>query len=185
VRTIDGKPRKIWGRSVAANPSNLSNVSQKDELFGESHTESGANLSNLSNLYLKKIEINSNKAEKEGNNPSILIKSALPSEEESNGLDGVAVSSNAVEVTSSVANSSSNSSQKVELGDEVIPVDVVVLGAGTKVWCERIDKEGVIYTSRVQKYNKPNGTTEVVLQYCIEIGSEEYRWLDWDLLVVM
>jgi P4 family phage/plasmid primase-like protien len=63
------------------------------------------------------------------------------------------------------------------------PTDDEVLPKGTKVQCERIDKEGVVYASRRKEFNKPNGTTEVVLQYYIDFGSEDYRWLDWDLVV--
>jgi P4 family phage/plasmid primase-like protien len=63
------------------------------------------------------------------------------------------------------------------------PTDDEVLPKGTKVQCERIDKEGVVYASRRKEFKKPNGTTEVVLQYYIDLGSEDYRWLDWDLVV--
>jgi hypothetical protein len=105
------------------------------------------------------------------------------------------VSAKAVEAMVESADSSSNlpESDKFNewngLGDamrgEVTSVSAVILAAGTKVRCERIDKEGVVYSARRKEYNKPNGTTEVVLQYYIDLGSEEYRWLDWDLAVRM
>jgi hypothetical protein len=105
------------------------------------------------------------------------------------------VSAKAVEPTVESADSSSNLHESDKLNElnglggemrgEVTSISAVILNTGTKVRCERIDKEGVVYSARRKEYNKPNGTTEVVLQYCIEIGSEECRWLDWDLVVVM
>jgi P4 family phage/plasmid primase-like protien len=100
-----------------------------------------------------------------------------------------------LEVESGVTDTNTISSSETELccsSESVVkqhqvalatPTDDEILPKGTKVWCERIDKEGAIYASRVQEYKKPNGTTEVVLQYYIELGNEEYRWLDWDLVV--
>jgi hypothetical protein len=112
-----------------------------------------------------------------------------------NELDKLTVSAKAVESTVESADSSSNlhESDKFnelnELGGamrgEVTSVSAVILAAGTKVRCVRIDKEGVVYSARRKEYNKPNGTTEVVLQYYIDLGNEEYRWLDWDLVVVI
>jgi P4 family phage/plasmid primase-like protien len=102
-----------------------------------------------------------------------------------------------LEVESGVTDTNVISSSETELccssggvvkqhqGALATPTDDEILPKGTKVWCERIDKEGAIYASRRKRYDKPNGTTEVVLQYYIELGNEEYRWLDWDLVLVM
>jgi hypothetical protein len=119
----------------------------------------------------------------------------LAIEEESNELDKLTVSAKADEATVSIAYSSSNLPESDKFNElnglggakrgEVASVSTVILSAGTKVQCERIDKEGVVYSARRKEYNKPNRTTEVVLQYYIKLGNEEYRWLDWDLVVVM
>jgi putative DNA primase/helicase len=65
------------------------------------------------------------------------------------------------------------------------PPDEEILPKGTKVHCERLYKDGVIYSSRRKEYKKPNGTTEVVLQYYVDFGGEVYKWFDWDLVVAM
>jgi hypothetical protein len=65
------------------------------------------------------------------------------------------------------------------------PNDAEVLPKGTKVRCERIDKDGVVYSSRRKEFKKPNGTTEVVLQYYVDLGGEVYKWYDWDLVVAI
>jgi hypothetical protein len=65
------------------------------------------------------------------------------------------------------------------------PSDHEILPKGTKVQCDRVDREGVVYASRRKEFKKPNGTTEVVVQYYIEFGNEDYRWLDWDLVGIM
>jgi hypothetical protein len=62
------------------------------------------------------------------------------------------------------------------------PNDEEILPLGTKVHCERIDKDGVVYSSRRKEFKKPNGTTEVVLQYYVDLGEEVYKWFDWDLV---
>jgi hypothetical protein len=191
VRTIDGKPRKIWGREIGTNPANLS---QPDKLVSQNHSQPGSNLPNLPNLNNNNnnLEINSNTAEQKS---SELINSALAIKEDRNELDKLMGSAKAVESTGSIADSSSNLPESDRFNElkglgeamrgEVTSVSAVILAAGTKVRCERIDKEGVVYSARRKEYNKPNGTTEVVLQYYIELGNEEYRWLDWDLVVVM
>jgi predicted P-loop ATPase len=189
VRTIDGKPRKIWGRSVGAN---LSNLSPKEELAVENHTELGSNLSNLSNLSFKNQEINIDKAE---NNRSVLINLDLGSKEELFELDELAGDSKAVELTVSAANLSTNLSQEGELDglesvtkQQVVPPsppDDEVLLKGTKVCCGRLEKDGVVYSSRWKEFKKPNGTTEVVLQYYVDLGGEVYKWCDWDLVVAI
>jgi hypothetical protein len=65
------------------------------------------------------------------------------------------------------------------------PNDEEILPKGTKVHCERIDKDAVVYSSRRKEFKKPNGTTEVVLQYYVDLGGEVYKWFDWDLLVAV
>jgi predicted P-loop ATPase len=192
VRTIDGKPRKIWGRSIGSNPAYLS---QPDKLESEKHSQSSSYLSNLPNLNNNNLEIKSNKSGEGEDNSALLINSDLTIKEESNGLDKLMVSAKAVESTVESADSSSNLPESDrfnklnelggEMRGEVTSVSAVILAAGTKVWCVRIDKEGVVYSARRKEYNKPNGTTEVVLQYYIDLGNEEYRWLDWDLVGVM
>jgi P4 family phage/plasmid primase-like protien len=62
------------------------------------------------------------------------------------------------------------------------PNDEEILPKGTKVHCERIEKDGVVYSSRRKEFKKPNGTTEVVLQYYVDLGEEVYKWFDWDLV---
>lgn len=192
VRTIDGKPRKIWGRGVGTNPANLS---QPDKLVSQKHTQSSSYLSNLSNLDNNNLEIKIDKAGKSDNNSDLLINSDLTIKEEVNKLDKLTVSAKADESTVSIAYSSSNLPELDKFNElnglggamrgEVTSVSAVILAAGTKVRCEWIDKEGVICSARRKEYNKPNGTTEVVLQYYIDLGNEEYRWLDWDLVVVL
>jgi hypothetical protein len=65
------------------------------------------------------------------------------------------------------------------------PSDEEILPKGTKVHCERLDKDGVVYSSRRKEFKKPNGTTEIVLQYYVDFGGEVYKWFDWDLLVAL
>jgi hypothetical protein len=65
------------------------------------------------------------------------------------------------------------------------PPDDEVLLKGTKVCCVRLEKDGVVYSSRRKEFNKPNGTTEVVLQYYVDLGGEVYKWCDWDLVVAI
>jgi hypothetical protein len=65
------------------------------------------------------------------------------------------------------------------------PNDEEILPKGTKVHCERIDKDAVVYRSRRKEFKKPNGTTEIVLQYYVDLGGEVYKWFDWDLLVAV
>jgi hypothetical protein len=62
------------------------------------------------------------------------------------------------------------------------PSDEEILPKGTKVHCERIDKDGVVYSFRRKEFKKTNGTTEVVLQYYVDLGEEVYKWFDWDLV---
>jgi hypothetical protein len=50
---------------------------------------------------------------------------------------------------------------------------------------QRIKKDGTIYSSRRKKFKKPNGTTEVVLQYYLDLGNNEYQWIDWDLVAAI
>jgi hypothetical protein len=146
VRTIDGKARKIWGR---ANSSNLSNLSVKDELVGESYTGSGNNLSNLSNLSLNNLEFNSNNAENEGDNGALFINLAVEQKDEYCELDGLAGESNVDKVTVSVANSLSNLSQDDELdklgsivaGNVVVRVDASNRSEGTSVKCVEVNQE--------------------------------------------
>ncbi len=65
------------------------------------------------------------------------------------------------------------------------PNDAEILPKGTKVHCERIEQDGVVYSSRRKEFKKPNGTTEVVLQYYVDLGGEVYKWCDWDLVVAI
>jgi hypothetical protein len=172
--------------------ANLSNLSPKEELAVENHTELGSNLSNLSNLSFKNQEINIDKAE---NNRSVLINLDLGSKEELFELDELAGDSKAVELTVSAANLSTNLSQERELDglesvtkQQVVPPsppDDEVLLKGTKVCCGRLEKDGVVYSSRWKEFKKPNGTTEVVLQYYVNLGGEVYKWCDWDLVVAI
>jgi hypothetical protein len=60
-----------------------------------------------------------------------------------------------------------------------------VMPNGQKVRCERLNKDGVVYSSRRHSFNKPNGTTEIVLQYYVDFGGDEYRWLDGDVVSVV
>jgi predicted P-loop ATPase len=143
VRTIEGKPRKIWGRA------NSSNLSVKDELVVESYTGSGNNLSNLSNLSLNILEINSNNAENKGDNGALFINLAVEQKDEYCELDWLGVESNAVEVTVSMANSLSNLSQSDGLdglgsasdGDVVVPVDASNVSESASVECVEINQE--------------------------------------------
>jgi putative DNA primase/helicase len=89
-------------------------------------------------------------------------------------------------------NGSGNGSQPVTPPDvqqhQAIPAspsDDAILPKGTPVHCDRIDKDGTIYSSRRKEFNKPNGTTEVVLQYYVDFGGEEYDWVEWDLVVAI
>jgi P4 family phage/plasmid primase-like protien len=63
------------------------------------------------------------------------------------------------------------------------PPDEEILPKGTKIHCERIEQDGVVYSSRRKEFKKPNGTTEVVLQYYVDLGGEVYKWFDWDLVI--
>jgi hypothetical protein len=49
----------------------------------------------------------------------------------------------------------------------------------------RLEQDGVVYSSRRKEFNKPNGTTEIVLQYYVDLGGEVYKWCDWDLVVAI
>jgi predicted P-loop ATPase len=112
VRTIEGKPRKIWGR---ANSSNLSNLSVNDELVVETNMGSGANLSNLSNLSVNNLEINCDNSEIGAINQYLAINEDVVEEDEYCELDGLDGVSKAVVVTGAVANLSSNSCFSGEL----------------------------------------------------------------------
>jgi hypothetical protein len=50
---------------------------------------------------------------------------------------------------------------------------------------QQINKDGTIYTSRRKEFKNPNGTTEVVLQYYLDLGNDEYQWIDGDLVAAL
>ena len=114
TRTIDGKPKKVWGREISlANPSN---PSLKDGLHSETLTQSILAATNPSNPSLETIEIKEIKEtaiDTQGDKTDhYLINSAPMSKDGLDELDGLPTTSSPDSVSDTLANPSANPSLK-------------------------------------------------------------------------
>jgi predicted P-loop ATPase len=120
TRTIDGKPKKVWGRDFSlANPSHLS---QKDGLDAQTLTDKTSNSSNLSNLSLETIEKKENKKTPLETDPKKneinLINFAPMTKDGLDTKDGLGTTPKPDSISSSVSNPSPNPSQKDGLANK-------------------------------------------------------------------